>query len=352
MKSNKKEKKQWMIVPLVLMTIATIWIALSVFKVVGASLTVQDLYHKLVIPIVRLLCYLAGGLLVGQTLEWLGFTARLGRLSRPLTKWGHFKNESGTTLVASFVSGIVANTLLMSFHKEGKISRREMILAYLVNSGVPTFVVHLPTTFFVVLSLARDAGLAYLGINFVAACLRTFGTLLISRLDLPVPSSENDRQVTDVGRVDKIGFAPFLGRLRNSFIRLILYTIPIYALVFLVNQQGLFAWLRVLLTKWVSSGFFPVEAASLIVFSVTAEFTAGFAAAGALLDAGTLTVKQTAVALVAGTVIASPIRAIRHQLPTHTGIFSVGLGSELLFLSQSLRVLSLVLVTMLYWALW
>jgi hypothetical protein len=45
------------------------------------------------------------------------------------------------------------------------------------------------------------------------------------------------------------------------------------------------------------------------------------------------------------------LRAVRHQLPTYAGLFDLSLGSQLLFMSQTLRILSLILVTTPY-ALW
>jgi hypothetical protein len=41
-------------------------------------------------------------------------------------------------------------------------------------------------------------------------------------------------------------------------------------------------------------------------------------------------------------------RSLRHQLPTHVGIFSPKLGTELLVTSQGLRIVSLILVTVPY----
>jgi hypothetical protein len=78
---------------------------------------------------------------------------------------------------------------------------------------------------------------------------------------------------------------------------------------------------------------------------VAAEFTSGIAAAGALLDAGSLTTAQTVTALILGTIAATPVRALRHQLPSHAGIFTPRLGLVLLLQSQFLRITSLLAVT-------
>ena len=67
------------------------------------------------------------------------------------------------------------------------------------------------------------------------------------------------------------------------------------------------------------------------------------------MDAGVLTIKQTVIALIAGNIVAFPIRALRHQLPRYMGIFSPAMGLQLLLLGQGLRVVSLILVGVVYY---
>jgi hypothetical protein len=86
----------------------------------------------------------------------------------------------------------------------------------------------------------------------------------------------------------------------------------------------------------------PVESLSLVVLGFTAEFTTGFATAGALQAAGMLDVRQTVLALLAGNVLAFPLRALRHQLPHYVGIYEPRTGVQILVLGQLLRVASLV----------
>ena len=61
----------------------------------------------------------------------------------------------------------------MSSYQDGEFPRRELQLSYLLNTGLPGFVLHLPTTFFILVPLTRTAGLIYLGLNLLAALLRT-----------------------------------------------------------------------------------------------------------------------------------------------------------------------------------
>lgn len=311
----------------------------------GGTLSPQKVCGKIGFPLLRLLAFLAVGLLVGQMLESFGWTRRLGRLVQPVTRWAHLQHESGAAFLSSFVSGIVANTVLMQSYTDKSLTRKELFLTYLLNSGLPQALAHLPTNFFIVASLAGKAGIAYVGINLAAASLRSICILVYCRQALPMrtdsdaslgpaPSPSRSAAVRQISR-------KFLDR----FMRLAIYTLPVYVLVFLANEWGFFLWLRTTAGGWVSGEIFPVEAAGVVIATMTAEFSAGMAAAGALVQTGALTVKQTVLALILGTIVATPIRAVRHQLPTHAGIFSLGLGSELLILSQAARIVSLILVT-------
>ena len=93
----------------------------------------------------------------------------------------------------------------------------------------------------------------------------------------------------------------------------------------------------------------PVESLSVIILSFAAEFTSGFAAAGALMNAGILSVKQTVIALLLGNVLAFPIRALRHQLPRYMGIFSPKMGLQLLLSGQFFRMVSILFIGTLYY---
>ena len=131
--------------------------------------------------------------------------------------------------------------------------------------------------------------------------------------------------------------------------KIVMYVVPIYILIFILNDMGLFKMARQWLSGYVVTAFIPMEALSVVILSFTAEFTSGFAAAGALLDAGILTIKQTAMALLIGNIIAFPIRALRHQLPHYIGIYSPKMGVQLLAMGQGLRITSIILVGIIYY---
>ena len=119
--------------------------------------------------------------------------------------------------------------------------------------------------------------------------------------------------------------------------------LPVYVIILLISDMGFFLWLRKILAQGISVAFIPVEAMSVVVFSLVAEFTSGYAAAGAMLESGALTVFQTVLALLIGNIIAAPVRALRHQMPYYMGIFGPKLGTRLVVISQTFRVASLVI---------
>ena len=160
------------------------WLVLLVFGLLFASywlglwpgahhLTAKKVYHQMAWPLLRLLIYMGLGLLLGQAIESLGWAAKLGAWAAPLLRWGHLHKESGASFTAAFFSGIMANTMLVTLYQEGKISRREMTITYLFNNAMPVFLLHLPTTFFIIFPLTRQAGLIYLGLTLSAALLRS-----------------------------------------------------------------------------------------------------------------------------------------------------------------------------------
>ena len=334
----------------------------------------------LVRPLLHMLVTMGVGLAMGLAVEAFGWTPLLARLARPVTRWGRLPDDSGAAFATAFLSAAASNALLMEAHAAGRLSARQLRLSYLLNSGLPVFLLHLPTTFFVVGPLARTAGIIYLTLNGGAALLRTALVLLLTRrtnghangganghavgADGGMPSgvtrAASPGPATPATLAERLRAALALvgTRFRKRIGRMALFTAPTYLAMYALHQAGVFDALRDLAIGAIGAtgaagglglGILPVQAAGVVVFSAAAEFSAGVAAAAALLDAGSLDTAQTALALVLGTIIATPIRALRHQLPSHTGIFTPRLGLALLVQSQVFRVASLAAVTAAWW---
>ena len=293
-------------------------------------------------PLLRIVFFISIGLFVGQMIEAMGWTNRLAILIRPLMRWGHLTEKMAAAFTAAFISGITALAMIVSFYKDGVMNEKEVTLAVLLNT-FPSYFLHLPTTIFVILPLAGSAGAIYLLITFFAAVLRLVVVLIWSRNVLP----ERAHFAAETRNTDSKDWKKVLRDLKAKFLtrlaRIMVLVLPIYVLILFLSHAGFFVWLRKALAQHVGSTLMPVDAMSIVVVSLMTEFTSGYAAAGAMLEAGTLNVPQTVLALLAGNIISSPIRAFRHQMPVYLGIFSPAMGTRLIIMTQVFRVLSLIL---------
>jgi hypothetical protein len=237
--------------------------------------------------------------------------------------------------------------MLLDFYKDDKISKKQLFLSNFVNQ-FPAFFLHLPTTFFIVIPLTGWAGGLYFLITFLAVVVRTVLFLLYGHLRPSIrTTTDTAAQMETPGqtrRHRRTVWQTISQKLPHRLSGVIVYVVPIYIAVFMVNAMGAFTAMRQWLAQYVTTSVVPMESLSIVILSFVAEFTSGFAAAGALMEAGMLTTKQTVIALLTGNIIAFPIRALRHQLPRYMGIFAPKMGMQLLLLGQGFRVSSLMLV--------
>jgi hypothetical protein len=313
------------------------------------SMSSRQVFSGLIRPLGQLMLTIALGLLIGQVIEAAGWTRALSTFARPLFRFGRLGDRCGAAFTAAFASGVAANAMLQDFFKEGKITRRQLYLTNFLNQ-LPAFFLHLPTTFFTVISMTGTAGALYFALTFLAVLLRTLVLIAYGRWRLPAAPLPADAApaAQNAARFERV-WAAVREKLPERILRIGILVVPIYTAVFVFNRLGFFAAARDWLAAAVVTAFVPMESLSIVVLSFVAEFTSGFAAAGALQDAGMLTTQQTVLALLTGNVLAFPIRALRHQLPHYMGIYSPRMGAELLVLGQLFRVVSITGVGVVYY---
>ena len=316
------------------------------------DLNMRQILAKLLQPLTRLMLFITIGLLIGQIIEASGWTKTLAALARPLFRFGRLGDHCGAAFTAAFFSGVTANAMLLGFFEDGKITRKQLFLSNFINQ-LPAFFLHLPTTFFIVIPLTGWAGGIYFIVTFSAVILRTVLFLVYGHFGLSPAAPEDglakSRELSSKTKKFKDIWQRIKSRLPRRLAKIAVYVVPIYVLVYTLNVMGMFQLLRETLSDFVVTTFMPMESLSVIILSFAAEFTSGFAAAGALLEAGVLTIKQTVIALLIGNILAFPVRALRHQLPRYIGIFSPKMGSQILLLGQGFRITSLMVVGILYY---
>ncbi len=316
--------------------------------------TILSLWHDLIWPLIRLLGYVSVSLFLANLIESLNWTSKIAALARPLLRLGNLSDISSASFTMALFSGISANTMLSEAYEQNKISRKELILANLFNS-MPVYFLHLPTVSFITAPMIKGAAIIYVGLTFGAAILRTFSILIISRFILPSPERKNEMKVEgpkEVGggwnAILQKSWTRFKKRIRS----IIRFTIPIYIAIFWLHKAGIFTSMEKMMATYFS--FLPwltPESMGIITLQIAAEFTAGLAAAGALLQAGSMTYREIILALLVGNILSSPIRAIRHQFPYYAGIFQPKVAAELIFYNQIFRIGSLMIMGSIYYVL-
>lgn len=315
-----------------------------------------ELWQGLGWPLVRLSLSISVGLLVANLIEALNWTRGVARVTEPLISLARLKDVSGAAFSMAFFSGVAANTMLAEAYDKGTLSRRELILSNLFNS-LPTYLLHLPTMFFLVVPFLGGAAFVYVGLTLLSAVLRTAFIVLLGRLWMPpLPKGCVVCRLDEAARAEdgegkwRRALRVSLRRFRKRIGKVLTFTVPIYILVYFLNRHGIFGMLEGFLAEHagILSWLHP-KAMSIVVFQVASEFTAGLAAAGALLEAQALPVKQIVLALLVGNVLSTPMRAFRHQFPFYAGIFKPVLATRLIAASQALRAGSVAAVTALYY---
>jgi len=302
-------------------------------------------------PLLRLVFFISLGLMIGNLIESLNWTHGVARLASPLVRLAHLSDITGASFSMAFFSAVTANSMLSEAYEQKKITKQELIFANLFNS-LPTYFLHLPTLFFLAVPLIKGVAFVYVGLTLFAAFLRTVCILFIGRLVLPgnkehcVACRLEENRVSSLSQALNKAWLRFQKRIK----RIVLITVPIYTAVFILNRYGMFALLEEWLARHVKLlAWLHPESLGVVALQLTAEISAGLAAAGALLDNGSLEARQVVLALLAGNVLSSPMRAVRHQFPFYAGVFQPGLAAELITYNQLFRTGSIILVGLFYY---
>lgn len=311
---------------------------------------ITTIWPQVILPLIRLTCFITIGLFLANFIESMNWTHRLATLSRPLIRLGRLSTITGASFSVAFFSGVSANTMLSEAFDKGQMSKKELILANLFNS-LPRFFLHLPTTFFLTAPLIKMGALLYVGLTFGAAILQTIFVVLCGRMLLPANDGAGEIPLPKRNKTGwKEAIAKSIKRLKKRIGKILMFMIPVYLLFFLFNRYGLFAQIEEFLANeaWFLSWLNP-QSLGIVVLHVTTEFSAGLAAASVLLAQNSLSYKEVVLALLVGNILSTPIRAIRHQLPYYTGIYTPKLALQLVGISQITRAFCVILVAVVYY---
>ena len=316
------------------------------WSILHSTMDFELYYTKLVLPLVRLIATMGVGLLTASLLESLHWTRFVAKLAAPLARAGHLREISSASFAMAFFSPSASNSLLAEAYARGELPRGELVLANLFNSS-PAFFVHLPTLFALVFSFLGPVAFAYVGLILAASILRTFCTLLLGRIFLPMPDKDSavclNKNEANCGWREIVKST--LNRFKKRILKLLKFTIPIYILFFTIQQAGLFAVAEHWLAGYAGGlVFLNAKSLSIIAMHLMGEQGAALSAAASIAASGGLTKPEIIMALLVGSILSAPMRAVRHQFPSYAGYFTPSLALQLVFASQVCRAVSLVCV--------
>lgn len=309
----------------------------------------DDLWAALIRPMTRVLTGLAAGLFAASLIEGLQWTRHLARLATPLMRQAHLGPVPGAAFALAFFSPSSANALLGEAHARGEVSAREVMLSNLFNS-LPSWLTHTPSIFFLTWPVLGFPALIYTGLTLLAALFRTLFTVAVGQILLPARARTEPLPVpATAGSPWKKGLRGAWRRFTRRVPRLIFVAAPIYVAMFFLQRTGGFHAAEQWLSAHVSLfGSLKPESLGIIVLYMGAELGAAVVAAGSVLDSGGLGTPDVVFALLVGNVLATPLRALRHQLPAYAAYFPPGLAARLVAANQALRAVSILAVAWLY----
>jgi hypothetical protein len=310
-----------------------------------------SLTTDLLLPLTRLLFGMAVALLAANALEALQWTRRLAGLAAPLVSFARLGPASGAAFALAFFSPASANALLAEAHGKGDLSGRELMFANLFNS-LPSFLLHLPTLFLLAWPALGPPAATYAGLCLLAALVRTLFAAVAARCFLPsLPDAARIAPPPPGGPKNfREAARTAWKRFRRRLPRLICVTAPVYVLMYCLQRYGCFAAAQ----DWLAAhtdrlSFLKPQALGIIALHLAAEMGAALSAAGSVFNAGGLSASEVVLALLVGNILSTPMRAVRHQLPSYAGFFKPLPALKLVLANQTLRAASMSCAAWLYW---
>ena len=301
--------------------------------------------------LIRTIPMMVAGVFAAELIMAFNATARISHISRPLTTWTNLHHECGISFMMAFISPKAANTMLAKYHREGTITRREMVIAALMNS-FPNVMMHWRTLLPVYIPLLGITGLAYFGILVLVGIIKTGIVMVAGRRMLPVPDEPNTETTVEPPRPEwKDGIRTALRSSSKPLRQILLISVPTIVIVAVLIRLGFFDAVADVMQG--IGAWFPVPAAGFAIIAAQfGSFIAGASVASTLLAAGTLSAQEILLTLLVGNILTSVTRGIRWYGTSYAAIFGPRNGALIQCLSTGLRVvimIGVVTILSLFW---
>ena len=320
--------------------------------------------------ILELSIFIAIGVVLAQVLEVSGIVRYLAVIAWPVTALGKLHKETSPAFLMAFQSGAIANSMLVSSRGDGSINGRELYTSVLVVSCLSLFA-HLPTYVLPIgMLLGMQATMALFGVRFVAIVLEIVLVLTMSRfvirpwlirrvgtIDTGVTPEElaaaQQSKLKAEQRLARRGsfWRTVWKRSHRTLKRLLLYLIPTYAAMAVLEYTGFFRWLATAIPGLFQFSFLPPESAAIIPAQAMSLYN-GATVAASCVDSDAITMEQAVLTILIGSMVTAPIRTLKHALPTYLAVLGPRAGLIMAISAQVLRIFFMAVCTVALWIFW
>jgi hypothetical protein len=291
------------------------------------------------------------GIILGQILEELGIIKFISFITWPISRIGKLPKSTGPAFIFSLQSGAIANSMLIAQCDNKQLTKRELYTSVFVVSSLSLFA-HLPSLIppFIA-AFGLKASLFYFGVRFGAIILQVIVILLVSSLffskrkSLPSPASQPETQNDTSVKKPEVR-TKFITRVwrksKKSITRLMIYLLPTFIVVSLLERSGFFEWFGNLIITIPIINLLPAQAAAIIPAQAINLYNGAIMAAS-FVDTGVITIRQAMLILLMGTLITAPIRTLKHSVGSYIAILGARPGIIMAIATQLTRSIFLLL---------
>ncbi|KUG20650.1 putative cobalt transporter in sulfate-reducing delta-proteobacteria [hydrocarbon metagenome] len=309
----------------------------------GTAALASDLLLRTV-PIV------IAGVLAAELLVALRIVDRIARVARPITSFSHLPPECGASFMMAFISPQAADAMLVDYHHQHFIGRRELIIAALLNS-FPSIVMHWRYLIPVYAPLLGIYGMIYFFLLMAVGFFQTAIVMVAGRMLLPSPGDREHQAAPSRSASSwRIVATVTLAASARTLRRILVIMVPTIVFVAFLIQVGFFDALAAYMEG--VSRYFPVPAEGLgVIAAKFGSYIAAASVASALLASGDLSGRDVVITLLVGNLLSSLVMSMRWFGSFYVAIFGPRLGTEIMLISASIRNgIVFLIIFLLAWA--
>ena len=286
------------------------------------------------------------GIFIAELLIEKGVINKFSPIGKPFVKLSNLPEECALAFATAFLNTRAGNAMLIDFYREGKIGKKELYIASLMNA-FPAMVRHWNSLIPVLLATLGALGLLYFGILVLIGFIQTTVFAFAGKLLIKSP-----KQIKDVQKHTKNSQEPFKKVLRKALAKTKKHSIPILKTMILATYitalliaAGFFEYLTSLVKDF--AAFLPLSPEEIsVALSAMASSIAAYTLGANLLKAGLISEKALIRSLLLGSVLAN-ITFLRVSIPYYVGLYGPKDGTKIMFISITTRsaiILCLILV--------